>query len=177
MRAVRGDPRKDCWESSRRSSTIPFRAGSPRGTKAAARRRGSAARHRPGGLGPPLPRLEALGYPLLLVSPGQAFSSAFPALLGELWKQLEGFSSVWGNPFQCAPLRASGRAAPVGWAVRRCGDRASLGRKKRSLRLCISLYPPRPTQPLQPSCTLPWLSLPSANRWPPNLSLQLRSPT
>lgn len=41
-------------ESSRRSSTIPFRAGSPRGSKAAARSRGSAARHRPGGLGPPL---------------------------------------------------------------------------------------------------------------------------
>lgn len=83
-----------------------------------------------------------------------------------------------GQPFLTRPPPGLRSGGPCGLAVRRSGDPASLGRKKRSLRrLCILLYPPRPTQPLQPSYTLPWLSLPSANPWPPNLSLQPRPTT
>lgn len=130
MGATGGDPRRDRWRFKSRSLLSSPRRRSPRGTKAAARRRGSAARHRPGGRRLPRPGLEPLGYSLLLISQGQDFAPLFlPCWVGsENGKGHALGSLLLGQPPSNAPpdRPAVGRPS-AGWAVRRSRDPASLG--------------------------------------------------
>lgn len=78
---------------------------------------------RPGGRR--LPRLEPLGYPLLRISRGQVLAPLFLPCWASPRKR--GRTCLGGSSAQAPPLLT--RPPPSArWAVRRCGDPASLGR-------------------------------------------------
>lgn len=157
MGAAAGDPRRNRWRSRRRSSAIPS-APAYLGER----------RRRPEGGGLRLATAPGTAgcrcggwnhcYPLPLISQGQVLPPlSLPCYVSS---RNTGKDKLWGlfcsgqPPSNAPPARLEVGRPPAGWAMRRGGDRDSLGKELRSPRLCISLYPPRPTHPLWPSCPL-----------------------